>query len=75
MLTRYTMATARDAGLYREFVAERFGAVFAVAGGTAQTYRSALYHARALARLVGKPLPYILEQIAEDYFRSAQQDF
>ena len=57
---------AMDAGLLREYIAERYGAILSF-GGDGHTYHLAMCLAKRLARMTGIDLEEIIAAIRSDY--------
>lgn len=72
-MMRYTAEVARDAGLYRTWLATTYGHVFTLGGG-AGVWADAQRHARALARLTGLPLATIIADVRADYATISEED-
>lgn len=60
------IASKHDAGIYREFITERFGPVLTY-GGSSFSYNEAYRHCKRLARIIGTSVENIISQVVEDY--------
>lgn len=55
-----------DAGMYRQFIAQTYGAVF-VFGGLNGIYNDAVKHAKALAKITGWTVEQVIDQAKVDF--------
>jgi hypothetical protein len=61
-----------DGGIYRIYIAQNFGAILEF-GGLSNRYFSARCHCLKLAKITGKKLETVIQDIREDY-RATQDE-